>query len=274
MTDNPGRQPARLGAILRAAIFWLGFFVCFFLSRMIVGMLGITRGQWPGSILMTLMLLLWTWVCLRFDRDSPVRVGALPVPGSISRALGGILIAFPLSALSLLSLMWLVPGVHFVRSSATPLSFLAAVILFVLLSAYEEIGFRGYPLRRLMPAFGMWRTFLIVAIVFAGYHLLMGWGLPQALIGTTAGSFLFSMAAVAARRGLAFPIGVHAGWNLATWSLNNGAGEGFWQITFAPDLAHRVQIVGMVSYLVCMLLGIVLLWFWNRRPGPVTQGPV
>jgi hypothetical protein len=86
MTDNPGRQSASLGALLRAAIFWLGFFVCFFLVRMIVGMLGITRGQWPGSILLTLMLLLWTWLCLRFDRDHPVQVGTLPAPGSIPRA--------------------------------------------------------------------------------------------------------------------------------------------------------------------------------------------
>jgi uncharacterized protein len=250
---------------LRAAIFWLGFFVCFFLVRMGVGMLGITRGQWPGSILLTLMLLLWTWVCLRFDRDHPVQVGTLPAPGSIPRALGGMLFAFPLSALSLVSLKWLVPGVHFVRVSATPSSFLAAVILLFLLSACEEIGFRGYPLRRLMPVFGMWPTFLIVALVFAGYHLVMGWGLPQALIGVTAGSVLFSMAAVAARRGLAFPIGVHAGWNLGTWSLNNGSGDGVWQMTFAPDLTQRVQTIGMVSYLVCMLLGIVLLWSWNRR---------
>jgi membrane protease YdiL (CAAX protease family) len=180
-----------------------------------------------------------------------------------------MLFAFSLSALSLLSLKWLVPGVHFVRVSTTPSSFLAAVIVLFLLSACEEIGFRGYPLRRLLPVFGIWPTFLIVALVFAGYHLVMGWGLPQALFGTTAGSVLFSMAAVAARRGLAFPIGVHAGWNLATWSLNTG--DGFWQMTFAPGLTQRVQTTGMVSYLVCMLLGIVLLWSWNRRPGSTTR---
>jgi hypothetical protein len=55
----------------------------------------------------------------------------------------------PLCGISLISLKWLVPGVEFrfTRIAIGPV--LASVLLFLLLSAYEEIGFRGYPLARL-----------------------------------------------------------------------------------------------------------------------------
>jgi hypothetical protein len=134
----------------------------------------------------------------------------------------------------------------------------------VVLAAYEEISFRGYPMRRLLQSFGVWPTLLSVALVFAFYHIFLGWKPLPALIGTGTGSLLFGMAAVAARQGLAVPIGVHAGWNFATWSLGVG-GTGIWKMTFPAALTERVQVVGMCVYVMCMLLGMMLLWFWSRR---------
>jgi membrane protease YdiL (CAAX protease family) len=135
--------------------------------------------------------------------------------------------------------------------------------LFLALAAYEEIGFRGYPLARLLPSFGIWPTLLLIAPMFALYHLAMGWPLVQAAAGTGVGSLLFGMAAVAAKRGLAFPVGVHAGWNFTTWCLSSGSGP--WKMTFPSYLSHRVQTVGMIVYVTCMLAGTVILWLWTRR---------
>jgi membrane protease YdiL (CAAX protease family) len=131
------------------------------------------------------------------------------------------------------------------------------------LAAYEEIAFRGYPMRRLLYAFGIWPTLLLVALVFAMYHVVLGWGLVPALIGTSAGSMLFGMAAISTR-GLAFPIGVHAGWNFVTWCLGAG-GVGIWKMSFPENLSGRVQLMGMCSYLACIFLGTLLLWLWGGR---------
>jgi uncharacterized protein len=264
-------RAARQDAFLRSAAFWLGFFVCLLLMRILIGFLGLgqpkagdTRSQWYGGILMTFLTLALTQICGRMDRGPVVEPGTRIVRGSIPRAFFGLLCAIPLCALSIVSLQWLVPGVRFERAEISILHIVSAIGLYLVLAAYEEIGFRGYPMRRLLSSFGVLPTLLLVALVFALYHIFLGWGLFPALIGTGAGSLLFGMAAVAARRGLAFPIGVHAGWNFTTWSLGVG-NAGIFKMTFPAVLTQRVQTIGMCAYLTCMLFGTTLLWFWSKR---------
>jgi uncharacterized protein len=264
------RLGPRREALLRAGIFWVGFFACLRFTGLLVGSLGLNGAdrhgnvsQWAGGVLMTVLTLLWTRVCLLMEKGRPVETGTRLVRGSIPRTLLGLVLAIPLSAISLLSLKWLVPGVQFVRVGSALLPVLTAAALSLLLATYEEVGFRGYPMRRLLQAFGVWPTLFIVAIAFVLYHISMGWELVPALLGTGVGSLLFGMAAIAARRGLAFPIGVHAGWNIATWSLNEGAG--IWKMTVPSQLAHRVQVTGFAVYVACMFFGIALLKLWRKR---------
>lgn len=264
-------RAARWDAVLRSAAFWVGFFVCLFLMRILIGFLGVghatagdTRGQWYGGLLGTVLTLALTRICLRMDREPVVDPGTRLVRWSVPRALLGLLCVMPVCMLSIVSLRWLVPGVRFVRTEIRIAPVVSAIGLYLVLAAYEEIGFRGYPMRRLLRSFGVWPTLLIIAPVFALYHIFLGWGLFPALVGTAAGSLLFGMAAVAARRGLAFPIGVHAGWNFTTWSLGLG-NAGIFKMTFPAALSQRVQAIGMCAYLTCMLFGTTLLWFWSKR---------
>jgi membrane protease YdiL (CAAX protease family) len=248
----------------RCAVFWAGFFVFLFFTKAIVGIVGKSgsSAQWYGAATMIALLLIWTRVCVRMD-SRLVNPGTGLSKGSISRTLLGLAFAVQLCSISLVSLKWLVPGVEFDFKGSDIRSILTSAVLFLALSAYEEIGFRGYPLVRLLPSFGIWPTLLLIAPMFALYHVAMGWALAQAVVGTGVGSLLFGMAAIAARRGLAFPIGVHAGWNFTTWCLTSGIGP--WKMAFPSALAHRVQTVGMVAYVVCMLFGTILLWLWAQR---------
>ena len=79
-------------AIVRSALFWVGFFVFFFLTRVVVGMIGERRGagQWYGAATMTVLMIIWTRVCLRMDRrfDNP---GTRFSRGSIPRTLLGLI---------------------------------------------------------------------------------------------------------------------------------------------------------------------------------------
>jgi len=251
-------------AIGRSAFFWVGFFACFFLTRIVLGMI-VGRGslgQWCGAAMMIVLMIVWTRICLRMDGQFEYS-GMRFSRGSVPRTVLGLTFAALLCCISLVSLAWLVPGVGFSFKGIAIGQVLASGVLFLLLASYEEIGFRGYPLARLLPSFGVWPTLLVIALVFALYHLGMGWALVQALVGTGIGSLLFGMAAIAGKRGLALPIGVHAGWNFTTSCLTNGSGP--WRMTFPSYLSHRVQTVGMMIYVICMLFGTALLWLWTKR---------
>lgn len=251
-------------AIGRSAFFWAGFFACFFLTRIVLGMIGGSGGlgQWSGAAVMIVLMAGWTRICLRMD-------GQFEYPGmrfsrsSIPRTILGLVFAALLCSMSLVSLVWFAPGVGFGFKGTDIGQVLASAVLFLLLASYEEIGFRGYAFSRLLPAFGIWRTLLVIAPVFALYHVGMGWALVQALVGTGIGSLLFGMAAIAGKRGLALPIGVHAGWNFTTWCLTSGNGP--WRMTFPSYLSHRVQTAGMIMYVIFMLFGSALLWLWTKR---------
>src|ERR1043165_5534032 len=68
----------------------------------------------------------------------------------------------------------IVRGVGHVRYSALPVGAEPAMILvlsFLVLAAREELAFRGYLLRRLSPAFGLWPALLALAALFALEHV-------------------------------------------------------------------------------------------------------
>ncbi len=250
-------------AVGRSVFFWVGFFAFFFLTRILVGMAGSkgSLGQWCGAISITVLMIVWTQACLRIDPQFTYS-GTHFSRGSIPRTLLGLIFAMVLCCISLVSLAWLVPGLAFHFRGIEIGQVLSSAALYVLLASYEEIGFRGYPLARLLRSFGIWPTLLIIAPVFALYHVAMGWALVQALVGTGVGSLFFGMAAIAGKRGLALPIGVHTGWNFTTWCLTSGSGP--WSMTFPAYLSHRVQTVGMIVYVICVLIGTALLWLRTR----------
>jgi hypothetical protein len=236
-----------------------------FAAQISGGIIGLREesGMWYGAVLMTVLMLAWTAVLRRLD-GGRIDAGTAVVATSPVRLGLGIAVAIVPAVISLLILIWLVPGVRFDRGLAGGGKVAAEVALFVLLAAFEEIAFRGYPLRRLLPAFGVWPALLIIAPVFVAYHISIGWNPVLAMLGTSAGSMLFGMAAVAARRGLAFPIGVHAGWNFTTWALSGAGGGGIWKMTIPGGMTGRVQTMGMAGYLVCMSLATAGLWIWKR----------
>jgi membrane protease YdiL (CAAX protease family) len=82
-------------------------------------------------------------------------------------------------------------------------------------AAAEEISFRGYALWRLMRLIGFWPAQTLIAILFTLSHFTLGgYTLLPALIGTVTGSILYGVT-FARTRGLAAPIALHSGWNIA-----------------------------------------------------------
>jgi hypothetical protein len=139
--------------------------------------------------------------------------------------------------------------VHWVRTPPIGLASIGTALLaYATLASREELAFRGYPLRRLDNRFGIWTGQLVVAFVFAMEHVAGGSTWANAILGAFTGSLLFGMAALA-MRGLAVPIGLHAAWNFAQWTLGEKETAGLWRPIVEQGYKQRVDHMGMLGYL-------------------------
>lgn len=87
---------------------------------------------------------------------------------------------------------------------------------FIPLALMEELAFRTYPLLKLNTKIGPWAAQLIIALLFALYHILNGWSIYIAFLGPFIWSFVFGWSALWSR-GIAMPFGLHLALN---WMQN------------------------------------------------------
>ncbi|CAN5158819.1 hypothetical protein BH23VER1_BH23VER1_03260 [soil metagenome] len=248
-------------------LFWLGYALLLVVSGALSGMVPqhwqkILLPSWQLIVfgpIMSLGAFILTVLLLRRESLSLEDVGVAlrsrsPVRFVIGFLLGLILVASNFGIIALTTGM---------RLSWAPEASLAATMItlvsFCVGSCGEELGFRGYPLRRLERAYGLWGAQAIVAVAFAIYHVWVGWPWMSALVGTGVGSLLFGMAAIASR-GLALPIGLHAAWGFGGWTMG---GKGFWKAVSPEGPSSGGRISG--SYLAVAGLGILAFWLWHQR---------
>lgn len=209
-----------------------------------------------GSFALTVLFVRWDGLRIR-------DVGAMPNGGSPGRLAIGFMIGLSLVALHSY-LVGVVGHVRLVRTTGASLEQAGLILLgYVLLSAREELAFHGYPLRRLQSAFGVWPAQAMIAAVFAIEHMAGGWSYSQALWGAAIGSLLFGMASIATR-GLAVPIGIHAGWNVGDWIRGNRADVGVWRPEIQAGFEGAASWAGIGCYVSIMILAMFGFWFWHR----------
>lgn len=212
-----------------------------------------------GAFALTALFVSW-------ERLGLADVGAAINARSVVRLIVGLLVGLLLVALWA-ALSEASGTVRWVRAPGvgSP-GVLTALVSYLALSFREELGFRGYPLRRLDRVFGLWAGQLFVATVFAAEHKLGGSPWSQALLGAGVGSLLFGMVAIATR-GLAVGIGVHAAWNLGQWALGLKGMPGLWHGVVKDALQESARRVGMISYLAVMGTATLAFWLWHRKSG-------
>lgn len=254
--------PAR--ALRRVLLFWVGYLALLFVAGMVKGMLPSSVGQLAWGTLGAGTVLLLTLAMLHREGRGTASIGLRLTGGSLPRLGAGFALGAALYALHL----GLIGATTSLRLERNPEAGATAIVIAVLgylaLSAMEELGFRGYPLRTLVPVLGHWRAQLLVAAVFAANHLLYGWSLSSVLLGVTAGGLLFGAAATASG-GLAVPIGIHAAWNTMGWMVGEKGNDGMWRLAVAPGDSAHVTAVATVTYLVVMLGATAVCWAAYRR---------
>ena len=157
------------------------------------------------------------------------------------------------------------------RSSQQNIStFILGVPAIVLLAFMEELAFRSYPFKRLNEVYGLWITQLIIAILFAVYHILMGWPLAIAFMGPGILSLVFGLAA-AISKGVTAPTGVHAGVNLV---LAIFVGKTNLQSLFVIDFSQKDiteqmieanNTIGVVIHISVLVLAILATLIFLKR---------
>lgn len=245
--------------------FWVGYFAILILTGVAKGMLPPRWGPLAWGALSTALLLVLTLVLLKRERRAPADVGLGIHWGSGGRLGVGIALGLVLYAAILLGDRLLAGPITLTRDpGATFGGVVLTVATYLALAAMEELGFRGYPLRSLVPAMGLWPAQLVVAAAFGLSHLAYGWSWSAILLGVLPSGLLFGFAATRSG-GLALPIGIHAGVNLAAWAVGAKEGPGLWTISVEDAVQSRLDLVAPAMGVgLTLLLALAL----ARRPAP------
>lgn len=205
-----------------------------------------------------------TLLFIRWESRPPQDFGFSVERGSVTRFGWGLLIGLLLVGLHT-AIMAIAGYVRWTEGQPIGRSQIALVFLtYLLLSAREELAFRGFPLRKLASDLTPWKAQMIIALLFAIEHLLGGATWPNAIFGACMGSLVFGMATLLSR-GLALPIGIHAAWNFGDWARGGKGEGGIWISVVDPKAAEMAQITGMAAYVAVMALALGALWFGYPR---------
>jgi membrane protease YdiL (CAAX protease family) len=270
MTDRLRPAPMgvkqRLLPLLLVCAFWAGCLAEVALVPVVQGMAPPRYGGLATGVTATTAFLLLSVLFARGSLPRLGTLGILPDRFSAARMFAGCLLGtlllgiyFAVSA-GIADVGWSRNSA--VGPAAVALGFVAAIAG----AAAEELAFRGYPMRRLMEAYGLWAAQLVIAVAFILYHIVLaGWPVVPAIIGTGLGSLLFGMAAVVSR-GLALPIGLHAVWNFGMWAGGTRELPAPWEIARIDQAS--AELANWTAFPVAAGVGIgllVTLYYRGRR---------
>ncbi|MNE42773.1 CAAX amino terminal protease self- immunity [compost metagenome] len=96
---------------------------------------------------------------------------------------------------------------------------------------------------------------IIVTAVFIIEHLLGGYSVVNAFIGSGLGAILFGFATLKTGN-IALSAGLHFAWNLIHWLFGFKGNTGFFIETVRSGVEQQAETVAFIGYVVAMTLGI------------------
>lgn len=256
-------------ASIRVGRFLVAYVALLWLTSIPKGMAPPRYANLTWGLTASLAILAMTALVLKFEQRAPRDVGLGVDTHSVYRFLAGAALGITVYGVTLLCISLLVAPL--VVSAAAPPSGFAVLLMvcsLVALSSMEELGFRGYPLRTLMPAIGTWPAQIVIAVAFGLSHIAFGWPWQTVLLGVIPSALLFGTAAIVSG-GIATPIGLHAAVNFAQWVVGEKESPGFWTLTVDPSHAARVgDIAPFIGAAVPLAVSLALWWWHTRRRAP------
>ncbi len=259
--------------LLRVAAFFIAFNLIMYAASVPKGM----APRWAADIvwggLSSLGIYAFTAFLLARERRERSELGIVPTWGSATRLVSGLLIGTTVwgAQMGLISLTLGPLNISAAPTVPAVTTWLAVIASFLALSAMEELGFRTYVLRTLIPALGVWPTQLAVAALFGLWHLVFGWPWQTVLMGVVPSGLLFGVVAVRSN-GLAMPIGLHAALNIGLWSVGAKETPGAWIINTSPAHTARVESFAPLVGMAVTLLATAVIARWPSPGQPYSSG--
>ena len=205
-------------------------------------------------------------VFARWDNIGLKDTGIAPASNTIVRLLTGFGIG---SLLATMQPALVLTFAHVTISRVSGGGFITVItsfVLYLLIACREEIAFRGYPMRVLNSSLGAIGAQIIIAIIFIIEHRIGGMTWIESVIGPGMGAIFFGVA-VLKTKGLALSTGLHTAWNFVQWFLGFKPEHGVYQITVEKGFENNTQLIGWVSYIFVMGLGICIIQVgWKDKP--------
>jgi hypothetical protein len=267
MTSLASARTSSNRALTSVLVFWGGYLATVVSARSLPQLVSPAWSRFGWAAVLTAVMFALSLAMLRRERRTLDDVGIGVGPGTVPRFLAGALIGFATYALNVAVVTALVGGITLAPVSGIDWGSAALTLATLLaLSALEELGFRGYPLRTLVPRMGAWPAQVLVAVAFAFTHVVYGWPWDTVVFGVLPSAFLFGAAALASG-GLAMPIALHAALNAARWALGESGNTGFFTMAIEQSARARIERIAPVTGIAITLAMAGLLWWWQWRAG-------
>lgn len=270
---NTNIMSARISTLLKCLVFW----VLFLLVLLVTGrfLRPLFPPNWEQFVYGTggsAGAFLITWLFIRNEGKS-LRSYALNWEiGSGARFFKGIFWGAAIFAVIIMALLFF-GGLQIQRSSQEWEPVTILWYLYILPLAFmEELAFRSYPFLKLKKVFGLRYTQFIVAIAFALYHVVNGWGWAIAFLGPGTWAFIFGIAAIWSK-GIAMPTGIHLALNVSQQlvGMKGGAATPLWELTskvsVAPGSSGVADTIGLLIQILVLITGLLLTEMYIRKKG-------
>jgi membrane protease YdiL (CAAX protease family) len=251
--------------MVRILVFWAAALVLMLVVGVLRGVLPPRLGPLAWGAVSAAALLALIRVFLRVDGLSVADVGLGWTTMSPVRFLAGLALGVATNAVTLL-MSALVLGPIRLAPGVAPTA--SAIVLMLLglgaLVVMEELTFRTYTFWTAVRTLGAWPAQLFVAVAFSLLHVAYGWPLSTVLLGVFPSAILFGMATLAFG-GLAPPLGVHLGINVARWMTGQADGAGLWTLdTSGLDAARAATLAPLIGAAVPLLVALLLFVLFRR----------
>ncbi|MCL1894059.1 MAG: CPBP family intramembrane metalloprotease [Holophagaceae bacterium] len=261
-----------------------GFIILAYISLLLVGFLPAQESVliWikTGAIFSI------TWIYLKFEGNKLDSIGLKINLRFASELLIGAMFGIFIISISAL-FIWCCDGFSWVRNPQVTFGDLFfALIIFLALSMFEELLFRGYAFQRAITRLGIAKAQIFFGCLFVAAH----WNNPGmsgstrlwASLSIGLASLLLGLALIKTGS-LALPIGIHLGWNWAQGSLlgfgvSGTASHGFFMPIFndlplwftGGDFGIEASLPGAI---VCLIVCIGL-FIWKPKLPPFPFAPM
>ena len=267
---NAATNP-KSSALLKAAIYWVLFMVLLFAAGAV--MVRIFPARWERfvyGISGTIGSFIAVWVMLAMEKRSFADYGLTWQKSTFTNFIKGLIIGTVSFGLIILILL-MFTELRLTQNTTTwdPLM-LCWYLAIIPLALMEEVAFRSYAFLKLNTVFGLRITQLIVAVVFALYHIVQGWNWQIAFLGPGIWALVFGLAA-AWSKGIAVPTGIHVALNLmqTLFGMKEKAGDHIWSVQLGENASAaavaQAQTWGIVTQVLVFMVALILTEFFIRK---------